>query len=276
MAATLSSDRDSYAAGDTATFTLELINDGATSVTDVEYRFELPEGVTLADGSQLNGFYQRHRCWQQHRSRHPGRAAGTRAGRGTGGIEDDGEQAPPPARADRRAMRASPPQIRTRQTPASRVRATPSPSRRCSHSPQAAASRSSRANACITRTPRSSSSVPVALATTLACGAMTSTAYAAETTQTLTCSKTVTVDGQDLTVQPPSPTWLPTSRKSPIQATQRPSRAANGSRNSSTRRIPAISKPIPPPMLHAPVTDIADSPYAEQIKTAYALGFATR
>ena len=51
----LTSDRDSYAAGDEATFTLAVDNNDAEPLQAVEYAFSLPEGVSLADGQALEG-----------------------------------------------------------------------------------------------------------------------------------------------------------------------------------------------------------------------------
>lgn len=51
----LTSNKDSYDAGEEATFTLTVENAGAGPLEAVEYAFSLPEGVSLADGQVLEG-----------------------------------------------------------------------------------------------------------------------------------------------------------------------------------------------------------------------------
>lgn len=271
LAATLSSDRDSYAAGDTATFTLELINDGATSVTDVEYRFELPEGVTLADGSQLNGSISAIDAGNSTEAAIQVVLPAHEQGGEPGGIEDDGEQAPPSGEGGQTGDESQP----AADTDAADT-SLPGTGDTLAFAALALA-----AGGCVAlfagkRLHNSNASLviigAVALATTLACGAMTSTAYAAETTQTLTCSKTVTVDGQDLTVQATITYMVADEPEEPDPGDTTPitrgewlAKLLNATNTGDFEADPAADAACP-------FTDIADSPYAEQIKTAYALG----
>lgn len=275
LAAHLTSDRDTYGAGDTATFTLVVDNSGAKAVRDVAYHFELPEGTQLIEGAQPEGSFDVieagddaeaivHVTLPAHESESP-----------TG---DEGETLPPDD--DTQTTPNDPTGTTDTTDPADTPETTNDglPATGDAFAASIAALAIGGLVALVVGRHLHDAHVSalliggITLTALLASAAIATTAHAADSTQTLTCEKTVSVDGSDLTVQATvtyaveeEPEEPDPDETAPITRGEWIAQLLDATGTGDFEADPAADAACP-------FTDIAESPYAEAIKTAYALG----